>query len=81
MAGLLYYTLGLNGRRYLQICLTDNDNRMLARLFSYDQTTQITLAGIFLMLLIVDYMFLDEPQFKFDPDYANWARQTTPAHF
>ncbi len=41
---------------------------------------QLTLASLFFTLLIVDFMFLNTG-FKYDPDYANWSRQTTAAYY
>ncbi|OQS01987.1 hypothetical protein THRCLA_21541 [Thraustotheca clavata] len=32
------------------------------------------------MILVVDYLFLDDNQFKFDPDYKNWSRQIDPKY-
>ena len=31
--------------------------------------------AILLSILVVDYLFLDESQFDYDPNYKNWARR------
>ncbi|ETV95990.1 hypothetical protein H310_10645 [Aphanomyces invadans] len=32
------------------------------------------------MILITDLLFLDDNQFKYDPNYKNWSRQTDPKY-
>ena len=31
--------------------------------------------AILFAIIVVDYLFLDESQFDFDPNYKNWARR------
>eukprot|EP00512_Aurantiochytrium_limacinum_P003353 CAMPEP_0171502340 /NCGR_PEP_ID=MMETSP0958-20121227/10112_1 /TAXON_ID=87120 /ORGANISM="Aurantiochytrium limacinum, Strain ATCCMYA-1381" /LENGTH=72 /DNA_ID=CAMNT_0012037361 /DNA_START=268 /DNA_END=483 /DNA_ORIENTATION=- len=70
---MLYYTLGLNGRRYTEIILIVLFTVMgFAVADDIIQAAFVTLAGIMVTLLTIDYIFLDEASFKYDPDYANW---------
>ncbi|KAI9917733.1 hypothetical protein PsorP6_012650 [Peronosclerospora sorghi] len=39
-----------------------------------------TLVIFLTMLLLTDLLFLDEGNFKFDPDYKNWARAVDPRY-
>ena len=36
--------------------------------------------AILLSVLVVDYLFLDESQFDYDPNYKNWARRHEPKY-
>ncbi|KAE8903681.1 hypothetical protein PF005_g15117 [Phytophthora fragariae] len=39
-----------------------------------------TLVIFLVMLLMTDLLFLNESDFKFDPDYKNWARAVDPKY-
>mmetsp|Transcript_13356 Transcript_13356/g.24724 ORF Transcript_13356/g.24724 Transcript_13356/m.24724 type:complete len:80 (-) Transcript_13356:58-297(-) len=73
----LLHSYGLNGRRYFWITLI-----LLFTLLAFAAGSEIfiafvTLASLFFVILIVDFMFADEKQFNYNPDYSNWERQQT----
>ena len=39
----------------------------------------VTLLIFLFAFLLIDYMFLDDAPFKYDPDYKNWQRQQDKA--
>lgn len=41
---------------------------------------QATIISMLVVLIIIDFMFLDDTYFTFDPDYKNYARKTTPVY-
>lgn len=52
-----------------------------ARLFAYlRRLMQATIISMLVVLMIIDFMFLDDTYFTFDPDYKNYARKTTPVY-
>ena len=67
---------GLNFRRQIQLAI------ILAVILFATCTTSaavfygyITLLIFLFSFLLIDYMFMNESQFKYDPDYKNWQRQ------
>ena len=67
---------GLNFRRQMQVLLIIfvlilaacvNDSGVF---YGY-----LTFLVFLLLTLLVDYLFLSEGSFKYDPDYKNWQRQ------
>ena len=68
----------LNMRRKLQVILILF--LVLACFSTFNWIYWVFLTSVFVILLIVDYMFLDDDQFKFDPIYKNWARKTDPQY-
>jgi len=78
---LLVYSYGLNTRRYLWLFLIWMFTVMAFAVSEYVQIGFITMAVIFFLILLIDYMFINEKAFKYDPDYTNWVRQNTPAYY
>ena len=68
----------VNYRRRVQLFLL-----FLTICFMSAATHWTPYAGIFALLfflLIVDYLFLNEGDFVFDPNYRNWARKMEPKY-
>jgi len=41
---------------------------------------QLGILTVLVMLLIVDFLFLGDDQFKYDPDFKNWSRALEPKY-
>mmetsp|Transcript_20396 Transcript_20396/g.24708 ORF Transcript_20396/g.24708 Transcript_20396/m.24708 type:complete len:80 (-) Transcript_20396:389-628(-) len=77
---LLLYSLGLNARRYFYLFLIIF---FVTCAFSVSEEVFLgftATAAVLVLILIIDYLFLNEDAFKFDPDYTNWSRQNLPKY-
>lgn len=75
MGGLLIYGYGLNPRRYFFIALIALFTLLAFAVNGPIYLAFTTVAMMFFLLLIFDFMFGNDKSFVFDPDYENWTRK------
>ena len=80
MANRVLFNMGmeLNIRRKMQLLLLFF--LLVASFAAVHWIPWVFATSIVVVLLIVDYMFIDDEQFVYDPIYKNWARKTEPKY-